>query len=140
MRRMISTSLTFFFKFVVPALFVSCLGLGVLYIFTSSEWVSFQNYQEHGKLLLVFFSIVAVALICWFFTKLKKVEVDGTSLYVSNYRKVIEVPLADIEDISDAFYPEVAWVNFRRDTEFGKKFYSCRHLVGFLNFPFPLIR
>ena len=52
-----------------------------------------------------------------------RVELSGDTLLVSNYRRSVRVPLAQIERVSGSILmsPELVWVHFRRPTELGDR-------------------
>lgn len=63
----------------------------------------------------------------------KKVSVDDSFLYVSNYRKEIKIPLSGIGDVT-----EIKWVRTRpvtihlkTDSEFGRKIVFTPKMNGF---------
>jgi hypothetical protein len=78
---------------------------------------------------------VGGAVVYWRCVRLKRVRMDDTSLYVSNYLREIQVPLRQVADVT-----ENRWVNihpvtiqFRSATEFGERvvFMPKRRLFGF---------
>jgi hypothetical protein len=74
--------------------------------------------------LLLLAVICVSALVVWIGAKVKKVEIDYTGkLLISNYRKVIEVKLKDIKNISGStgLFPELVWFSLRKPSELGEK-------------------
>ncbi len=55
--------------------------------------------------------------------RLKKVTRKENDLVISNFRKVVEVPLQDVERVSGSvlIHPELVWLHFRRPNGFGSK-------------------
>ena len=124
MQRTISSTWTFFEKFIVPAMWLIGWGLGTFALY-------FANHRDDGRSansILEFrriylgFGLLASGLVYWFCVRLKRVSIDSTTLYVSNYLKEVQVPLRDIAQVT-----ENRWVNshpvtieFQCDTEFGR--------------------
>ena len=85
---------------------------------------------ETGKFLLVFFVIwlIGLGLLLWTNLPLKKVEIEGDVLHVSNYIKTIDVRLSNIilvkKFISGGSLPRYrVKLELNIDTEFGKKIF-----------------
>jgi len=59
----------------------------------------------------------------WLLGSVKKVRLDGTLLHVSDYRREIAVPLAEIEDVSENWWMShhPVTLHLRHDTPFGRK-------------------
>jgi len=66
---------------------------------------------------------MGTAFILWGGAGLKRVRLDSTSLYVSNYMKEITVPLNMIADVTENRWINIhpVTVHFRVNTEFGQK-------------------
>lgn len=110
-------------KFVLPSLWVATVV--ILFVarplyahFTGADaWV---NVGLAGPLL-------ALAFLYWTYIlfeclQLKRVDLDGELLRVSNFREAIEVPLRDVESVSASAFltPELIWLHLRRPTIFGE--------------------
>jgi hypothetical protein len=113
----ISSSLTFFFKFVFAALWSGAFGLGTVTIFFSGN----ADVQALGWLFAAVW-VVGTTLIWWTCARFKRVKLNGTSLVISNYRDEITVPAVDIADVR-----QNRWINLRpitltlkRQTPFGR--------------------
>lgn len=127
----LSSRLTFTTKVVVPVLWISVFG-----IVTGVLWFCSGVPLDTKWLFLVVWGIGALSF-WWICIPLKKVRVIDDSLYFSNYRKEIVVPLVFVDRVT-----ENRWVNvhpvtiyFRRDTEFGSKimfmpFWRSHPVVG----------
>ncbi|MDH5641785.1 MAG: hypothetical protein OEY28_10865 [Nitrospira sp.] len=77
--------------------------------------------EEQLKVLAAW--IFGTTYIFWSGINLKKVRMDSTHLYISNFRKEIVVPFVDIEDITEHhwFTPiPYSSIQFRAPTEFGQ--------------------
>ena len=116
MSRLLSSDFTVVYKFILPAwlglitlalILGDALGIGS---FTTSLPVGLGVLALGGLQLLP-----AVAL--------KRVEMDSRNLYISNFRKQIVVPLAEVAVVSENrwlhFHPVT--IRFVRPTDFGSK-------------------
>jgi hypothetical protein len=124
--------MTFFFKFVFPAVWIPCFGAGAL---TSS----FDAGRSSDSHMVLFIWIFGSLLLWWACAPLKKVRIVGRELCMSNYLKEICIPAEQIVEVT-----ENRWVNihpvtirFRDDTPFGRtvRFMPKTQLLGFLSHP-----
>ena len=110
--------MTFFFKFVFPLLWVCFVGFFILHgLIVGADL--FIN-----KIPIFSFLIAISVLIFWLSVKIKGVEIDYPSkIYISDYRKVIEVRLQNIKSISGSvfFIPELVWFTLNKPCVFGRK-------------------
>jgi hypothetical protein len=109
----LSSPFTFFYKFILPFLWFFVIGGFFL-------WLGFED-KETLIIFLWIYLIFGMVILAWSIP-LKCVEIDYTYLYVSNYKKKIQVPLSQIEKVTDFFY----WgtmlpirVKFKKNTELG---------------------
>jgi hypothetical protein len=121
MKRTISSKLTFFYKFVLPVIWI-----GLLWPYTIIKIFAHGGGLLMSSCLLLLAVICGSALIFWISAKVKKVEIDYTGkLLISNYRKVIKVKLKDIKNISGSrgllLIPELVWFSLRKPSELGEK-------------------
>ncbi len=90
MERQLSSSLTFFFKYILIFLWVCIFGLEVRFLFE-------QHDHERFSYL---WGWLFVTLIIYFFTcKLKAISIVSNNLIISNYFTEIQIPLKDISYI-----------------------------------------
>lgn len=117
----ISSRLTFVMKFFFPLVLIS--GSSVV---TLSIWLDQMHYtngdllplEEKWKFLAAW--IVCTTYILWSCVGLKKVRMNSTHLYVSNFRKEIAVPFMDIVAIAEHGWLGLpSTIQFRAPTEFG---------------------
>jgi hypothetical protein len=113
----LSSRLTYFTKVIFPIVWI--VGFGAA---TAAMWVS-NGMPNQTKWAFLAVLIVGALSFWWICAPLKKVRIDGSTLYVSNYLKEIALPLDIVERIT-----ENRWVNFRpvtlyfrRFTDFGDK-------------------
>src|ERR1700694_1896501 len=112
----LSSGSTFFFKFILPAIFVAVVGFNVIGFvlgwFTGGALVVVQ-----GFLLLM------LVLIVWRCSPLKRVRLDDDALLISDYRREIRVPLKEVVAIEEPLWRRDRRVtlHFRSRTNFGDK-------------------
>ncbi|HEY2846354.1 MAG TPA: hypothetical protein VGI80_00965 [Pyrinomonadaceae bacterium] len=113
----ISSSLTFFHKFVAPALFAFGL-INMFLIYGRARYA-----DPNGPYIVPIFSVAILAWTIYLSWGLKKVSIYGDKLYVSNYRREIAVPLSEIIAVDGNIWtrPQRITIRFRTPTEFGSK-------------------
>src|SRR5438105_1839474 len=87
----VSSSLTFLYKFVFTTLWSGGFGLGTAFMFLSSKAEAHEMRSQFAAAW-----IIGTAFIWWSCARLKRVELNGTSLIISNYRDDITVPVDQI--------------------------------------------
>jgi hypothetical protein len=126
MRKILSSRQTFIMKYVFSAFWIIMFGLGTLSIW--GDDAAFAE-PEHNPFPLpvrwVFLLgwIVGTVLIYALVGRLKRVATDGTTLWISNYLREIEIPLGDVVDISENRWtnPRQVIVRMRYDRGFGER-------------------
>ena len=114
MKRTISSWWTVPYKFIMSPVIILATCLLVVSAFRCTD-------PLETVLHLVF---VPLALVClWLCLPLKRVQIDGNSLLISNYLKKISVPGTEIDSIREtwAIGPHLTRVWFKNRTGFGKK-------------------
>lgn len=116
-RDVLSSRLTFVTKVIFPIVWIGGFGAGALAVWASN------SATDQMKRAFLATLIVGSLSIWWTCVRLKKVCVDGGTLYVSNYLKKIALPFDIVERVT-----ENRWINirpvtlyFRRSTDFGSK-------------------
>lgn len=118
----VSSSLTFFYKFVFTTIWSGGFGLGTVLVFSS------RNPQPEG-MRFVFASLWLVgSFVLWAICgRLKKVRVEGKTMSISNYRKEIRVSTDQIAVVKQNrlinLRPVI--VTFKKETPFGRRVISC---------------
>jgi hypothetical protein len=87
-------------------MWIGGLGLATVLLFLKDHDAAGKPLPEHLRWIFLFAWIGGGGFIWWGYGRLKRVRVDGTSLYISNYRKEITVPLREIRMVS-----ENRWIN-----------------------------
>jgi hypothetical protein len=124
MRRQISSSLTFVYKVVFPAIWIGGFALVTIAMFAGVIQTDRRAAADGApdKWMFLLITVVGGAFIYWFCVRLKGVELDSESLYISNFVGEIRVPLRDVSQVL-----ENRWVNirpvtivFQRETDYGR--------------------
>jgi len=95
------------------------------FVWTIGECATVGYYFAIGspsKWLILAQCCVSVTLICWLFCPLKKVEIQGGQLYISNYLREIEVNISEIVRIDETTWLPMHPIRifFERETDFGQ--------------------
>ena len=116
--RLVSSRVTFWMKFVFPPLWIAGFGAG-----TVGVWLSDGQPRGPPAAMFLGFWLVGTALIWWSCARLKRVRVDETHLYVSNYRTEVSIPLANVRRVSESRWDRgrPVTVEFRTPTPFGQR-------------------
>lgn len=110
-------------KFVLPVLWVAV----VIVLFAARPLYS--RLAAPGLRVSVGWAgaLLAVAFLYWTYIlfeclQLKRVDLDGDVLRVSNFREEIEIPLLEVERVSASAFvtPELIWMHLRHPTVFGE--------------------
>ena len=113
----ISSRLTIFHKFILPAWF----GIGLI------QMVLWENPRRFDPNMPPYFTlIIVVAFLAWSLwlgSPLKKLSIFGDKLYVSNYRREIAIPISEIINVRGNILtdPQRITIYLRNPTEFGSK-------------------
>ena len=124
MRRNLSSSWTFFYKVVLPVLWIGGFAVGTLSLFLvePSSWSPSPPTAEMRWAFLGG-TLLGSLFLYWFGMRLKTVALDGDVLVISDRGRDVLVPLRDVERVSGSVLmnPELIWLHFRRPTDFGTK-------------------
>ena len=118
----LSSDWTFIYKFLFAPLWIGGFGVGTVTMLLASSHSNTRpgSPENPWATFLVLFLLGSVYLY-WTCIRLKSVRMDSNFLYVSNYRKEIKIPLAQIARVSewrlDNTHP--VFVHFSQPTEFG---------------------
>ena len=119
--RTLSSRQTALMKFVVPVLWTLAFGGVVVMLWSERAGRSPVPIEWKWMVLLIWF--VGGLLIWRNCARLKRVQLDGGTLLVSDYRTTIRVPARDIEEVTEnrwiSMHPVT--LHFRRPTEFGNE-------------------
>ncbi|WP_422362113.1 hypothetical protein [Reichenbachiella sp.] len=125
MKKRLSTSMTFFWKYIFSSIWLGGFGIGTI--------AAIFTLGAEGLLFLIGL-IFGYAMIYYGCLRAKNVHIDDNYLYVSNYRKNIQIPLDNIKNVSDniMFSPRPIFIEFNNQTEFGKKIMFIGYTEMFL--------
>ena len=115
--KLISSSLTFLFKYIFSGLWYFFGGISILAFFSEIREMDLLFYLWPAGW------VIMSTLLYFTAVKLKQVKVFNDKLFVSNYIRKIEVGIFDIKTIEEHRYfnPELVTLKFRSPTEFGEK-------------------
>jgi len=111
----LSSSLTFFYKYIFITLWSGMFGLGTLTMFQSTD----STFPKYPFLI----SWIIGTLFLYIITgRIKKVQTDGRKLFISNYLKSVEVDVNQVLSVSGSVMvnPELVWFKLRQTTELGQ--------------------
>lgn len=132
--KQLSSSLTFVWKFIFPTIWLGGFGLGTI------AAIATQGFDSLHMLLFWLFGFALVYYLCF---RAKRVYIDDNYLYVGNYRRKTEIPLANIKYVSEntMITPRPIFIEFKEETAFGKKIMFIGYTEMFLFFSaHPAIR
>jgi hypothetical protein len=125
MRRQLSSSLTFFYKFIFSTIWISGFGFGALQLFLLSDSLRGQGGPLPPEIKWTFLLvwIAGSTVFLWFCAPLKRVQVDDETLYASNFFREIRVPLRTIDHVSENRFVNIhpVTVHLKTETAFGRK-------------------
>jgi hypothetical protein len=115
--KMLSSRMTFFTKIVMPTVWISGFGAG-----STAVWMMDGARAQVRLVFLLAFLAGGISFLL-FCVPLKRVRVDGSNLYVSNYREEIPVPLAAVAAVSENRWINIhpVTIHLRTETAFGNK-------------------
>lgn len=123
MVRPLSSSQTFFVKFIFPVLWIGAFGAATLGVWLGPMG-SGPGVPPPGGVKWAFlaFWLFGATSIYWSYGRLKRVRLNGDVLLISDYRREIQLPLHDVGSVTAS-----RWLNhhpvtlhFLHSTEFGK--------------------
>lgn len=123
MKRTLSSPATYFYKVVLPVLWIgtSAIGSAVLFLVAAAE-TPLANPPPEGGWGLLAFALVGAAEFLLVGRRLKTVSLEDGVLVVSDSGREVRVPLGDVERVTvSVLNSELVWVHLRRVTEFGAK-------------------
>ena len=112
--RTISSSLTFFNKYVFLGAWSGLFGVATLVLFISKP-------DDPAKYQFLVAWIVGTAFIYLVCGRIKEVQIDGDKLIISNFIKSDQVNLSEIVSVSGSVLlsPELVWFKLRTPSIFG---------------------
>ncbi|MEM7086921.1 MAG: hypothetical protein AAF489_12105 [Bacteroidota bacterium] len=125
----LSTSLTYFYKIVLPIIYV-VLFSGLFFLLLSLD------IALPGLVSFLISAILFSLIFLLHFYGIKKVSIDNRFLYVSNFKKEIQIPLAQINSVKENvwFLPRKITVRLETPCPFGGKITFLGYYETFLFF------
>jgi hypothetical protein len=116
MRQELSSDSTRLWKFYFPIGWISFMGIGALLALTKLT-------VEPTAALFVVGWLIGSSWLYRFASRLKRVALDDNYLYISDYKKEIQLPLSSIEAVGENFLtnPKQVTITLRSPSEFGRK-------------------
>ena len=119
--RTLSSRQTALMKFVLPPVWIVAFGAAVLMPWWARTGSAPASIDPRWLFLIIW---IAGGLLIWrSCARLKRVQVDGGTLLISDYRTTIRVPATDIDEVSEnrwiSMHPVT--LHLRRPTEFGSE-------------------
>ena len=137
--RTLSSAQTFWVKFVFPWIWILLFGMGTFSLWT----VPHPNMPAEIPWIFLAAWLVGLVFTLWICADLKRVRMDQDTLYISNFRREIAVPLSEIDSVTEnrwiRSHPVKIW--FRHPTEFGDKvtFMPTVRMFEFTWAPHPVV-
>jgi hypothetical protein len=112
----LSSPMTFFFKFLLPISMSAVFALAAIRAFIHPAPES-----HGGAWVLTVIWVAASCFFSWLTGSLKRVELVGSTLMVSNYLQTVEVPISEIANVYQTRLLSIRpiFVNFKARTVFG---------------------
>jgi hypothetical protein len=133
----LSSRWTPFYKFVLPVLATGGMCYGAWRAFVHPEQLHLSNGMrpDQAWMIVLALAFVVGGMIWWTVGPLKRVELEGDELLVSNYLAEIRVSLSAVEAISGASVtnPKRYTLTFEEPTEFGRRISFMPPMVWSLN-------
>lgn len=110
----LSSSITFFFKYIFSVIWIGGFGAGTL------SMIILSTNGEMPKLQFLFGWVIGTLFIMLTVGRIKKVEFDGDNFHVSNYFKSEVINISKIKAVSGSILlsPELVWFKLREKTKF----------------------
>jgi hypothetical protein len=134
----ISSNITLFLKIFIPTFWIVFFSLFCIAILLDDDMMFFPSNPLIFKGIVLGFFLFFLFLLKFTLMKLKRVEIDNTYLYVSNYFKTYRFLLKDVSKVKtrDWLIFKTMHFHFQEKTSFGKKIHFIlkeSHLKTFLD-------
>ena len=121
--RTLSSAQTFWMKYVMSTIWISMFGLGTLGLFLGA-FHSPDNAPPEEWMKWTFLAawIAGTIFIYWTCGRLKRVRIDDSAIYASNYVKEIRIPFDAVGDVTENRWINIhpVTIHLRSTTEFGE--------------------
>ena len=122
--RTLSSAQTFSMKFLFPTTWISMFGLGTLGLFLGA-FRGPDNSPPPGGMKWGFLAawIAGTIFIYWACARLKRVRIEDSAIYVSNYVKEIRIPFDAVANVTENRWINIhpVTIHLRSATDFGDR-------------------
>ena len=133
----LSSRWTPFYKFILPVLTTGGMCYGSWRAFVHPEEIDLPNGMraELGWMIVLALGLLVGGIIWWTVGALKRLELSGDHLLISNYVTEISAPLSAVETISDPSRtnPKRYTITFAEPTDFGRRITFMPPMVWSMN-------
>jgi hypothetical protein len=113
----VSSSLTFVYKFGFTTLWSGGFGLGTAFMFASSRP---EAHEMRWRFAAAW--AIGTGITWWLCARLKRVELDGSTLVISNYHDDIRIPVTEVANVRQNRLVNLRPITltFKEETPFGR--------------------
>jgi len=122
MNEKLSSSTTNIQKIVFPVIWISAFTFANIMLWFGSDSFTKAPPTEM-KWMFLFGLFVGTIFLIWHSRRLKHVELNGDMLIVKDYRREIEIPLRNINEVKETWFsnPKLIKLSIYPECEFGDK-------------------
>lgn len=119
----VSTNLTLFLKFFIPVFWLAFFGAFVIALFVYQDELQREINGQPLRFLAVIFYLTGAVLFYFTILPLKRVEMDATYVYVTNYFVAVRYPWHNVERILESrfLFFTVVTIQLSVPGKFGRK-------------------
>jgi hypothetical protein len=123
MRRTLSSAETFLMKYIFPVFWIGAFGFGTLGLWLEAFHGQDGPSPPRMRWQFLIMWIAGAIFILWFACRIKRVQTDDQSLYISNYFSEVVIPLGEIADVTESRWsrPPTVTIRFRNPTAAGTR-------------------
>ena len=120
----ISSSLTFFYKFLFTSVWTGGFGFGTTLMFLSDSPEAHAHQWEFAGAW-----VIGTAVLWWCCAGLKQVDLSGNALIVSNFLRKIALPIGELAKVRQNLLINIrpVTITFRSETPFGSRVVFMPH-------------
>ena len=101
----LSSKLTFFYKFIMPIIFVGPFALLTTAMFVAPDFVAAGRDLADTRWVLLGWTVFMALPLYWACMRLKRVALEDHQFVISNYLRTVRVPYRDVEAVSSDNIP-----------------------------------
>jgi len=121
-RKSLSSAQTMLMKFFFSPLWIGLFGAGTVAIWIDALDDTKGSQPGDVKWIFLLVWIVGSTMIWLLSVRIKRIEIDDSNLYISNYLREVSVPFDQIETVTEIRWtnPRQVIIHLRADTGFGR--------------------